>query len=110
MLLIRRADDAHCPGLWSLPGGKLEPGESPLIAAKRELLEETGLTGDQWQKLGESDYRYADRHLHFHLFSCQCLDASGMQTETDEHTWVAPAELHRYPMPAANDALLPYLI
>lgn len=108
LLLLKRADDAHCPGLWSLPGGKLEPDESPLAAAKRELLEETGFRCEEWRELGESDHRYADRHLHFHLFSCRCLDAGNMQKET-KHAWVPPAELHRYPMPAANNALLPLL-
>jgi len=34
-------------------GGYLEPGEDPLIGAKRELLEETGYISDQWVKLGE---------------------------------------------------------
>ena len=43
VLLARRADD----GLWALPGGALELGESLEDAARRELLEETGLaTGD----------------------------------------------------------------
>ena len=42
LLLIRRA---HEPGLgrWSLPGGRIEPGETPGEAAAREVLEETGL-------------------------------------------------------------------
>ena len=34
-------------------GGYLEPGESPLLGAKRELLEETGYVSDHWVKLGE---------------------------------------------------------
>ncbi len=33
-------------GLWTAPGGKLEAGEAPAECAKRELLEETGLTVD----------------------------------------------------------------
>lgn len=38
--------------LWELPAGKLEPGEEPLPAAKRELSEETGLEADSWTDLG----------------------------------------------------------
>ena len=34
-------------------GGYIEPGEEPLAAAKRELLEETGFASDQWENLGE---------------------------------------------------------
>lgn len=34
------------PEKWGLPGGHVEPGEEPLAAAYRELLEETGLTPD----------------------------------------------------------------
>jgi len=42
LLLVRRA---HPPslGLWSLPGGRLEPGETPEQGCTREVLEETGL-------------------------------------------------------------------
>ena len=38
--------------LWELPAGKLEPGEEPLPAAKRELSEETGLEAETWTELG----------------------------------------------------------
>ena len=39
--------------LWELPAGKLEPGEEPLPAAKRELSEETGLEAENWTLLGK---------------------------------------------------------
>jgi ADP-ribose pyrophosphatase len=37
--------------LWELPAGKLEPGEEPLPAARRELSEETGLEAETWTPL-----------------------------------------------------------
>jgi ADP-ribose pyrophosphatase YjhB (NUDIX family) len=43
LLLIRRGRDPH-RGRWSLPGGRVEAGESPEQAIEREVLEETGLT------------------------------------------------------------------
>ena len=42
VLLVRRGNEPHA-GLWSFPGGHLEPGESILEAARRELVEETGV-------------------------------------------------------------------
>ena len=37
--------------LWELPAGRLDPGETPLKAAKRELAEETGYKARKWTKL-----------------------------------------------------------
>jgi ADP-ribose pyrophosphatase len=37
--------------LWELPAGRIDEGEKPLAAAKRELLEETGYTAKQWKRI-----------------------------------------------------------
>jgi 8-oxo-dGTP diphosphatase len=44
LLQLREATARMDPGRWGLPGGHVEPGEDPAVAARRELHEETGLT------------------------------------------------------------------
>ena len=51
ILLIKRGQ-APAFGLWSIPGGRVEPGESHEAAVVRELLEETGLTGAVVREVG----------------------------------------------------------
>ena len=52
-IVIMEQQYRHAAGqyLWELPAGRREPGESPLAAAKRELIEETGYRAKKWQKL-----------------------------------------------------------
>jgi 8-oxo-dGTP diphosphatase len=42
-VLMGKRKDGHGAGMWAFPGGRLDPGESPLEAVVRELREETGL-------------------------------------------------------------------
>ena len=73
ILLERQYRHAAQTSLWELPAGSLDPGEQPLPAAKRELLEETGYSAGKWEKvlyfyvspgfLTESMYVYLARQL-----------------------------------------------
>jgi ADP-ribose diphosphatase len=49
--LVRQLREATRKHLLELPAGTLEPGEEPLASAKRELTEETGLTGGEWREV-----------------------------------------------------------
>jgi ADP-ribose pyrophosphatase len=50
VLLERQYRYAADEYLWELPAGHIDPGEAPAHAAKRELLEETGLTAKRWKR------------------------------------------------------------
>ncbi len=51
VLLVRQYRLPAEGDLWELPAGRLDPGEKPLQAAKRELIEETGYRARTWSKL-----------------------------------------------------------
>ena len=53
ILLIRQFRFPADRFLWELPAGSLDPGETPLGAARRELAEETGYRAAKWRKLVE---------------------------------------------------------
>src|SRR6266498_5092256 len=50
LTLVRQRREAVCKELLELPAGTLEEGEAPLESARRELEEETGLTGGTWRE------------------------------------------------------------
>ncbi|QEL18947.1 NUDIX hydrolase [Limnoglobus roseus] len=70
--------------LWEIPAGTLEPNEPLEACARRELMEETGYTADQWEYRG---YLYASPGVmneKLHLFIAQKLTPGTARPEADE--------------------------
>ena len=53
--LLRTADSNYMPNAWDFPGGHLKDGETHEAAARRETREETGLSIDNLERIGEDD-------------------------------------------------------
>jgi ADP-ribose pyrophosphatase YjhB (NUDIX family) len=66
LLLVQRANEPG-RGLWSVPGGRVEPGEDDAAALVREMAEETGLVvlpGDLVGRVHRGDYVISDYRCH----------------------------------------------
>lgn len=67
-----------------IPAGKLDPGESPMDCAKRELLEETGLFGGDFFSIGSLVTTPAFTNEKIHLFLAKDLDYGEAERDSDE--------------------------
>jgi 8-oxo-dGTP diphosphatase len=103
-LVGQRPDTAPLAGFWEFPGGKVEPGETPQAAARRECREETGLAVDVVHEYPAADYEYAHGRVRLRFFACRPSRGSG--PPRPPFRWVAAEELSQYPFPPANAELL----
>ena len=63
-------------GMWEFPGGKVERGETPEDACRRELAEELDITVENLQAFYTVEYDYPDFHLSMECFFCKIATGS----------------------------------
>ena len=81
---------------WSLPKGKLEPGESWQDAARREVEEETGLVCDAGDEVGRTTYDVRGKSKEVRYFRMSTEGEPRAQNEVDEVRWVSLAKAARW--------------
>jgi ADP-ribose pyrophosphatase len=96
ILLVRQYRLPAEKYLWELPAGKLDPGEKPLGAARRELIEETGYRAKKWTKLASffvSPGYVGERMTIFHAQDLIAGEATPMEDERIEARWFTRREI-----------------
>ena len=111
VLIAQRPEGKGMGGLWEFPGGKLEPGERPEEALIRELREELDITVKEpcLAPLTFASHRYEDFHLLMPLFICRRWEGTPRAIEHQAIRWVRPERLRDFPMPPADEPLIPML-
>jgi ADP-ribose pyrophosphatase len=96
ILLVRQYRLPARDYLWELPAGRLDPGETPLQAAKRELMEETGYRARRWRRLASffaSPGYVAEKMTIFVARDLTQGDATPMEDERIRISWFTPPEV-----------------
>ena len=78
---------------WEFPGGKIEPGESPEDALKREIREELATEIEVDQLLTTVEYDYPKFHLTMHCYLCTIISGDLSLLEHEDARWLALDEL-----------------
>jgi 8-oxo-dGTP pyrophosphatase MutT (NUDIX family) len=95
VLLVRRASWDTLPGLWELPGGKVDRGERVMRALARELEEETGLMFAEGHRISHRDMiSPRGRRVREHVYAVSAVGTVTLSDEHDAYLWVSsPDEL-----------------
>ncbi len=112
VLIAKRPEGKALAGLWEFPGGKVETGERPEETLIRELDEELGITVKEacLAPLTFASHAYPEFHLLMPLWVCRRWDGQVTAREHAGLAWVRPNRLRDYPMPPADEPLIPPLI
>ena len=112
VLITKRPEGKPLAGLWEFPGGKVEAGETPEDCLIRELNEELGIfvKAACLAPLTFASHSYPDFHLLMPLYVCRRYEGIPRGLEGQQIKWVMPKVLRDFPMPPADEPLIPALI
>ena len=109
VLLLKRTNTSSGDGLWCLPGGKVEYGQTLAQAIEREVAEETQLScrNPRYLFFHESlpTSTPASHYITFYFF-CRVDQEPMLNFESSDFSWITPQQLQDYPIAFLNDIAL----
>ncbi|PGZ94972.1 8-oxo-dGTP diphosphatase MutT [Bacillus pseudomycoides] len=93
ILCAQRGLTKSLPLKWEFPGGKIEDGESPQEALKREINEEMHCKVQIGEQIDYTAYEYDFGIVHLKTFYCKLIEGTPVLTEHVSIKWLRPNEL-----------------
>ena len=106
VLLAERTARQVAAGFWELPGGKMDPGETALDAARRELGEEIGIVPHALQPWVVYEHAFPTKRVRLHFFRVSGWDGDPRGCEGQRLAWVDPSSPSVAPVLPSNDRVL----
>lgn len=106
VLMARRAAGQHLEGLWELPGGKVEPGESLAAALERELGEELGLLAVARHEIARTIYHYDRGSIELIALATSVANGISKMAVHDRVDWFAPGDVAKLAIAPADVPLI----
>lgn len=106
VLIAKRPKGKFLEGLWEFPGGKVEPGETPEIALKRELKEELNIDIGSMQPFLQLIHEYVEYSVFLDIWLVTKFHGEPQGLENQIFQWIPLNHLRNYQFPDANLPIL----
>lgn len=110
ILLSKRKNTSTYAGMWEFPGGKIEDGETPIVALQREIYEELDIKLTNIEDL--SVYLHSEHSINSHtiidlmFYICRSYQGTIVGKEGQEVKWIPITEIVDITMPPADIAVV----